>query len=71
MPADRKPLDATAFGLMTRLCLVWGFQQVTIKAAAPDVSLVMQAAIRSFIVAALAVAGGIVLVNLPGRAPPR
>ena len=47
MPADRKPLDATAFGLMTLLCVVWGFQQVTIKVAAPDVSLVMQAAIRS------------------------
>ena len=43
MPADRKPLDATAFGLMTLLCVVWGFQQVTIKVAAPDVSLVMQA----------------------------
>ena len=53
MPADRKPLDATAFGLMTLLCLVWGFQQVTIKTAAPDVSLVMQAAIRSILATAL------------------
>ena len=53
MPADRKPLDATAFGLMTLLCVVWGFQQVTIRVAAPDVSLVMQAAIRSIVATAL------------------
>jgi drug/metabolite transporter (DMT)-like permease len=56
MPADRKPLDATAFGLMTLLCVVWGFQQVTIKVAAPDVSLVMQAAIRSIIATLLLMA---------------
>jgi drug/metabolite transporter (DMT)-like permease len=56
MPADRKPLDATAFGLMTLLCVVWGFQQVTIKVAAPDVSLVMQAAIRSIIATLLLIA---------------
>ncbi|HTO48442.1 MAG TPA: DMT family transporter [Burkholderiales bacterium] len=53
MPADRKPLDAIAFGLMTLLCVVWGFHQVTIRAAAPDVSLVMQAAIRSIVATAL------------------
>jgi len=53
MPADRKPLDAIAFGLMTLLCVVWGFQQVTIRVAAPDVSLVMQAAIRSILATAL------------------
>jgi len=50
---DRKPLDASAFGLMTLLCMLWGFQQVTIKVAAPDVSLVMQAGIRSIIATAL------------------
>jgi drug/metabolite transporter (DMT)-like permease len=53
MPADRKPLDATAFGLMTVLCMLWGFQQVTIKVAALDVSLVMQAGIRSIVATAL------------------
>jgi drug/metabolite transporter (DMT)-like permease len=53
MIPDRKPLDATAFGLMTVLCMLWGFQQVTIKVAAPDVSLVMQAGIRSIIATAL------------------
>jgi drug/metabolite transporter (DMT)-like permease len=56
MPATPKPLDASAFGLMTLLCLVWGFQQVTIKLAAPDVSLVMQAGIRSIIATLLLVA---------------
>ena len=53
MALDRKPLDATAFGLMIVLCMLWGFQQVTIKVAAPDVSLVMQAGIRSIIATAL------------------
>ncbi len=53
MALDRKPLDATAFGLMALLCMLWGFQQVTIKVAAPDVSLVMQAGIRSIIATAL------------------
>jgi drug/metabolite transporter (DMT)-like permease len=56
MPADRKPLDATAFGLMTLLCALWGFQQVTIKVAAPDVSLVMQAGIRSIVATLLLMA---------------
>jgi len=49
MTAERKPLDARAFGLMVLLTALWGFQQVTIKLAAADVSLVMQAAIRSII----------------------
>ena len=53
MTFDRKPLDATAFGLMAVLCMLWGFQQVTIKVAAPDVSLVMQAGIRSVLATAL------------------
>jgi len=55
MPPGPKPLDATAFGLMTLLCLAWGFQQVTIKLAAGDVSLVMQAGIRSIIATVLLV----------------
>jgi len=53
---DRKPLDALAFGLMTLLCMLWGFQQVTIKVAAPDISLVMQAGIRSVIAASVLIA---------------
>jgi drug/metabolite transporter (DMT)-like permease len=46
-PVQRHPLDATAATAMVVLCALWGFQQVAIKLAAPDISLVMQAAIRS------------------------
>jgi len=38
---------------MVVLCALWGFQQVAIKLAAPDVSLLMQAGLRSTIAAAL------------------
>jgi len=55
MPADRQPLDASAIGLITVLTMLWGFQQVTIKVAAADVSLVMQAGIRSIIATAMLV----------------
>jgi len=41
---------------MVLLTALWGFQQVTIKVAAADVSLVMQAAIRSIIATILIVA---------------
>lgn len=47
--AERKPLDATAFGVMLALSAVWGVQQVVIKLTAPDVSLLMQGGIRSII----------------------
>jgi len=53
MLPDRKPLDTTAFGIMIVLCMAWGLQQVTIKIAAPDVSLVMQGGIRSVVATAL------------------
>jgi drug/metabolite transporter (DMT)-like permease len=53
---DRRPLDATAFSLMVLLTALWGFQQVAIKVTAPDVSLVMQAAIRSIMAATLLLA---------------
>jgi drug/metabolite transporter (DMT)-like permease len=43
----RKPLDATAYGAMLLLAALWGFQQAAIKLTAPEVSLLMQAAIRS------------------------
>ena len=46
---DRKPLDATAFGVMVLLCVAWGFQHVAIKLTAPEVSLLMQGGIRSII----------------------
>jgi drug/metabolite transporter (DMT)-like permease len=44
---ERKALDLTAFSVMLLLTALWGFQQVTIKWIAHDVSFVMQAAIRS------------------------
>jgi drug/metabolite transporter (DMT)-like permease len=52
----RKPLDSTAFLLMLVLTGLWGFQQVAIKLTAPDVSLVMQAGLRSLIATALLLA---------------
>jgi len=45
--AERKPLDALAYGTMLLLAALWGFQQAAIKLVAADVSLLMQAAIRS------------------------
>jgi drug/metabolite transporter (DMT)-like permease len=53
MSSDRKALDPLAFFLMTLVCASWGFQQVTIKVAAADISLVMQAGLRSVIATAL------------------
>lgn len=53
---DRKPLDVTAYSMMVLLTALWGFQQVTIKLIAGDVSLVAQAAIRSIIATALVLA---------------
>jgi drug/metabolite transporter (DMT)-like permease len=53
---ERKALDAKAFTLMLGLTALWGFQQVAIKLTAPDVSLVMQAALRSVIATALLLA---------------
>jgi len=47
MSQVRKPLDATAYGAMLLLAALWGFQQAAIKLTAPEVSLLMQAAIRS------------------------
>ena len=54
--AERKALDARAFSLMLGLTALWGFQQVAIKLTAPDISLVMQAGLRSVIATALLLA---------------
>ena len=43
----RKPLDIQASSLMILLCMIWGIQQIIIKIAAPDISPMMQIAIRS------------------------
>lgn len=67
---DRKALDAQAFSLMLVLTALWGFQQVAIKLTAPDVSLVMQAALRTALATALLLAWarwrGIVLFSRDG-----
>jgi len=66
----RKPLDAQAISMMLALTALWGFQQVAIKLTAPDVSLVMQAALRTALAAALLVAWarwrGIALLSRDG-----
>ena len=49
----RKALDPRAFSLMLVLTALWGFQQVAIKLTAPDVSLVMQAGLRTGLAALL------------------
>jgi drug/metabolite transporter (DMT)-like permease len=75
--AVTRPLDAAATSLMLLLCLVWGFNQVVIKLAIPDMPPLIQAAIRSafaaMLVAAWASARGIPLTArdrtlLPGIA---
>lgn len=53
---ERRALDGTAYVVMVLLTALWGFQQVTIKIIAEDVSLVMQAAIRSIAATVLLVA---------------
>lgn len=49
----RKALDGTAIGLMLVLCLIWGLQQVVLKATAADIAPVMQIALRSGVAAVL------------------
>lgn len=49
----RKALDTRATGIMTILCLVWGLQQVVLKAAASDIAPLMQIALRSGVAAVL------------------
>ena len=46
---QRQPLDASAIATMVLLTSIWGFTQVAIKLAADDVSVVMQAGLRSTI----------------------
>ena len=51
-----RPLDAFAITIMIALCLTWGFNQVAIKIALPDIPPLIQAVVRS-IVSAVLVAG--------------
>lgn len=51
--ANRQALDANATLLMVGLCAVWGFQQVSLKAMAPDIAPILQIALRSGLAALL------------------
>jgi drug/metabolite transporter (DMT)-like permease len=53
MLSRRKPIDPLSATLMVTLCLTWGLQQVALKAAAPDVTPLLQLALRSGIAALL------------------
>jgi len=53
MSQERRALDARAIAVMLLLTALWGFQQVTIKWIAADVSHVMQAALRSIVATVL------------------
>ncbi|ATO19542.1 EamA family transporter [Acinetobacter sp. LoGeW2-3] len=44
---QRKALNAQASLIMFVLCMLWGLQQVVLKLAAPDISALMQIALRS------------------------
>jgi drug/metabolite transporter (DMT)-like permease len=59
----RKPLDSFAVGVMVVLCLLWGLQQVAVKAAAPDMGPVLQLGLRSVVAALLVWA----LIGLRGQ----
>src|SRR5690348_15153250 len=42
-----RPLDLAAAAIVVMLCLSWGFTQVAVKLALPDIPPLMQASIRS------------------------
>ncbi|MEO7106264.1 MAG: DMT family transporter [Rhodoferax sp.] len=49
----RKALDGQAIGLMLLLCLVWGAQQVALKATASEIAPIFQIGLRSGVAAVL------------------
>lgn len=49
----RKHVDGAAIAIMVTLCLIWGFQQVAIKAVSSDIAPMMQVGVRSGGAAAL------------------
>jgi len=50
---QRLALDPRAMSLMLLLCLIWGFQQVLLKAAAADITPLFQIALRTGVAAVL------------------
>ena len=78
MHPSARPLDAFAVSLTIALCLSWGFNQVAVKLALPDIPPLIQAATRSagaaLIVVAWARLKGTPLLErdrtlLPGSSP--
>ncbi|NEX62927.1 DMT family transporter [Noviherbaspirillum galbum] len=63
MKMNRRPLDATAMLTLLVLCILWGLQQVAVKAVAPSVSPTLQLGLRSLVAAALVY--GLILVRGP------
>jgi drug/metabolite transporter (DMT)-like permease len=61
--AHRSSLDLRAMGLMLALCMLWGFQQVAVKATAGEIAPIMVIGLRSAL-SALLVAG---LMGLRGE----
>lgn len=55
-PLPRQPLDGFASATLLALCVCWGLQQVAIKAAAPEMSPVLQVGLRSFFAAVMVAA---------------
>ena len=49
----RKALDSQAIGLMLVLCVIWGLQQVVLKATAADIAPILQIGLRSGVAAVL------------------
>ncbi len=47
IPSAGRPLSAGAIALMLMLCLSWGFNQIAVKLALPDIPPMLQALIRS------------------------
>src|ERR1700737_3952458 len=47
IPPDGRPLSPGAVALMLMLCLSWGFNQIAVKLALPDIPPMLQATIRS------------------------
>ena len=43
----RRPIDLSAVALMVGVCAIWGFQQIALKAAAPEMTPILQIALRS------------------------
>lgn len=60
MTDARLALDGRAMGLMLLLCLIWGFQQVLLKAAAADITPLFQIALRTAVATVLV---GLVMVR--------